>query len=226
VVLAASDVAARLSEVRARIERASPAHPVSIVAVTKAFGPDAWLAAAAAGLRDVGENYAQELVAKATDPSVSPALRDLRVHFIGRLQTNKVRVVAPLVALWQSVERESVAREIAKRAPGASVLVQVDVTGEPTKGGCVPGDAGQLVERCTRLGLAVEGLMAVGRTGPPEGARPGFSLLRSLCDALGLGTCSMGMTDDLDVAVEEGSTMVRIGSALFGQRPTGPGRAK
>ncbi len=212
-------VAERLELIRARIRRAlgpGADRRVDIVAVTKSFGPEAYRAAAAVGLVDVGENYAQELVAKHAElPS------GLVVHFIGQLQTNKVRLVAPCVDVYESVDRPSLATEIARRAPGAAVLVQVDTSGGLGKGGCATGDVPALVAHCSDLGLEVRGLMAVGpTTGGPEAARPGFRQVRHLVDELGLSVCSMGMSDDLEVAVEEGSTQVRVGSALFGARPS------
>jgi pyridoxal phosphate enzyme (YggS family) len=212
-------VAVRLELIRARIRRAlgpGADRRVDIVAVTKSFGPEAYQAAAAVGLVDVGENYAQELVAKHAE---LPA--GLVVHFIGQLQTNKVRLVAPCVDVYESVDRPSLATEIARRAPGAAVLVQVDTSGGLGKGGCAIGDVPALAAHCSDLGLEVLGLMAVGpTTGGPEAARPGFRQVRHLVDELGLSVCSMGMSDDLEVAVEEGSTQVRVGSALFGARPS------
>jgi PLP dependent protein len=202
-----------LETVRDRIARAGGDRRVTIVAVTKGFGSDAIDAARAAGLTEIGENYAQDVVAK------RDALAGLHLHFIGRLQKNKVRAIAPLVACWQSVDRLALGEEIARRAPGARVLVQVNVSEEASKGGCPPGDASDLVERLRALGLEVAGLMTVGRTGPPSEARPGFAVLRALADRLGLVERSMGMSDDLEIAVAEGATIVRVGSALFGARP-------
>jgi len=213
------DVAANLRVVRDRIVAAGgdPAR-VRVVAVTKGFGPEAVEAARAAGLDDVGENYAQEMLAKRA------SFGDLTVHFIGRLQTNKVRLVAALVDCWQSVDRLALADEIARRAPGARILVQVNVSDEPQKGGCAPSEAGELVRRCRDLGLVVSGLMTVGRTGDPDAVRPGFALLSGLADRLGLPERSMGMTHDLEAAVTEGATMIRVGTALFGNRPPDPSR--
>ena len=209
-------VAAEADRVRARIV-AGGGDPrrVGIVAVTKGFGPDAVVAAVAAGLVDVGENYAQELLAKASaiGDDVTP-----RWHLIGRLQRNKVRSLAPLVARWDSVDRIELGLEIAKRAPGAAVLIQVNVSDEPQKGGCAPSQVAELHGRLIDAGLRVEGLMAVGATGSAEDARPGFALLRGLADDLDLTVRSMGMSGDLEVAVEEGSTEVRVGTALFGPR--------
>ena len=188
---------------------------MSILAVTKGFGPDALAAAAAAGLRAIGENYAQELVTKAP---VAAEL-GLVVHFIGQLQTNKVRQLAASVGVWETVDRPRLVAAIATRAPGATVLVQVATTGEQGKGGCPVGDVADLVRTARDAGLQVVGLMTVGPTqGGPEAARPGFRAVRRLVDDLGLTTCSMGMSGDLEVAVEEGATEVRVGTALFGPR--------
>ncbi len=214
----AGGVAARLEAVRQRITAAGrPAADVRIVAVTKGFGPEAVEAALEAGLPDVGENYAQELLAKSAALAPSTARR-CRWHFLGRVQRAKVRALGPVVHLWQGVDREAAGREIAHRAPASAVLVQVNVSGQPGRNGCGFEEAPALVDRLREMGLDVRGLMAVGPPGPPEGARPGFRRLSALADRLGLDERSMGMTDDLEVAVQEGATMVRVGRALFGAR--------
>jgi len=210
-------VADRVRRIRELID-ATPrpyTHRVEILAVTKGFGPWAIDAALRAGCTAIGENYAQELVTKRDDiERLSP-----EVYFIGRLQTNKVRQLIGLVDVWGSIDRLSAIREVAKRAPGARVLVQVDTTGDPAKGGCLITDTAVLVEQATAVGLVVEGLMTVGPTGqPPEAAREGFGEVRALVEELGLTVCSMGMSGDLTVAVQEGSTQVRIGTGLFGPR--------
>jgi pyridoxal phosphate enzyme (YggS family) len=208
------DIAERLGRVRQQIVDAGGTD-VEILAVTKGHPVAAIHAAAAVGLTAIGENYAQELLAK-----VSGVTLDVAVHFIGQLQTNKVRQIAGVVAVYETVDRASLVAEIAKRAPGAHVLIQIDTSDEPGKGGCPPAEAERLVTQAAQAGLVVDGLMTVGPTeGGPEAARPGFRLVRLMCDDLGLTTCSMGMTDDFVVAVQEGSTRVRLGSALFGMRP-------
>lgn len=216
-------VGAAVAHVRERIARAGGTG-VRLVAVTKTWGPEAVLAAAAAGCDAIGENYAQETVAKWAELSVLIGAEGVaalpELHFIGQLQTNKVRLVAPLVAVYETVDRASLAAELAKRSPGARVLVQVDATGEPGKGGCPLDAVPALVEDAATRGLRVEGLMTVGPThGGASAARPVFRAVRALVDRLGLAACSMGMSDDLEVAVGEGATEVRIGSALFGPRP-------
>jgi hypothetical protein len=211
-------VADRLEDVRSRIAAAGgDPSKVAVVAVTKGFGPEAVFAAARAGVRDVGENYAQELIAKHdqvadSDPSV-------RWHFLGPVQRNKVKGLAPRVALWQAIDREAVGAAIAAQAPHSAALVQINSDGSPGRSGCRPEDAPALVERLVALGLQIQGLMTIGPDGPPELARPAFAALSALADRLGLAVRSMGMTADLEVAVQEGSTMVRVGRALFGPRP-------
>jgi hypothetical protein len=158
-------------------------------------------------------------VAKAAELTDIPPGAHLRFHFIGRIQRNKVRVLAPLISLWHSVDRIEVGREIAKRAPGAAVLVQLDISGEAQKGGCSLDGAPQLVAGLGELGLDVRGFMGMGPMGEPEEARPGFRRLVALADELALPERSMGMSADLEVAVEEGSTLVRVGRDLFGPRP-------
>ncbi|TPW15291.1 MAG: hypothetical protein FD127_870 [Acidimicrobiaceae bacterium] len=217
--ITAEQVAERLAAVRARIERAGGAD-VRVVAVTKTFGLDAVVAAVAAGCDAIGENYAQELVSKLAMLVERPP-----VHFIGQLQSNKVRMIAPFVDVYETVDRVSLARELARRAPGARVLVQVITPNDDGfvdlgKGGCSLRDAPPLVDECAQLGLVPIGLMTVGPTGAGETTtRAGFGAVRRLVDSLGLAVCSMGMTDDLELAVGEGSTQVRVGSALFGARP-------
>jgi hypothetical protein len=231
----------RGAALRARIAERTD-RDVRIVCVTKAHPPEVAAAARAAGFVDLGENYAQELRDKdaalrdkdaalrdkdaalrdkdAALRDEDAALRDLDVrwHFIGRLQSNKVRLIAGVVDLWQTVDRASLVDEIARRAPGARVLVQLDLAGLPGRGGCDPADAPALVERARAAGLVVEGLMGVGPPGMPEDARPGFARLVALADELGLPERSIGMSADLDVAVEEGATIVRVGTALVGPR--------
>lgn len=214
-------VAERYQALRRRIAGAG-GRGVTVVAVTKAFGPWAVDASAACGIADIGENYAQECVAKLGEASAAPMPR---VHFIGRLQRNKVRMLAGCVDVWQTVDRAELAREIGRRAPGAEVMIQVNISGEATKAGCAPGDTESLAAATGDAGLRLVGLMGIGPLGPPEEARAGFRRLRRLVDSLGLPHCSMGMTGDLEVAVAEGATMVRVGTSLFGMRPRhGPRR--
>jgi PLP dependent protein len=208
------DVAARLAIVRQRIAKAGgDPERVRVIAVTKGFGPDAVRAARAVGLADLGENYAAELQAKAPGPAGT------RWHFLGAVQRNKVRVLAPLVEVWQGVARLVEGERIAQLAPGARVLIQVDFSGRPGRNGCPPDEVDALAGALARLDLRVQGLMTVA---PPDAAaaQAAFRSVGLLADALGLPERSMGMSDDLEAAVAAGSTMVRVGRALFGERPS------
>jgi pyridoxal phosphate enzyme (YggS family) len=187
---------------------------VTIVVVTKTVSEARVREALVAGATDLGENRAQDLVAKAAalgDAEPAPVW-----HFIGRLQRNKVRMLAGTVELWHSIDRAELADPLARHAPGARVLVEVNLSGEPQKGGCRPDDAEGLVERLAGAGLVVEGLMTVPAAGVDP--RPAFAALREMGGRLRLGRLSMGMTGDFEPAISEGATIVRIGSAIFGPR--------
>jgi PLP dependent protein len=235
-------VMARVTALRRRIEHAGrdPAR-VRIVAVTKGFSSSAVEAARAAGLDDIGENYADELLAKvamwrdATDVS-APGASDVnapdasgsataptRWHYLGAVQRRRVRALAPVVSCWQTLSRDVEGETIAAHAPGATVLVEVETTGAPGRNGCRASEVPALVASLQDRRLDVRGLMTVGPPGAPEESRAGFRLTARLAHDLGLPEVSMGMTDDLDVALSEGSTMVRVGRALFGERPVRPG---
>ena len=209
-------VAERLAAVRARVAEAAgragrPASAVKLVVVTKGVAPPVMQAALDAGATDLGENRAQELLAKAPELSTQPTW-----HFIGRLQRNKVASLAPLVDLWQSVDRLELGQAIAGRAPGAAVLAEVNVADDPAKAGVAPDDAPALVDGLRSVGLSVDGLMTIPAAG--RDPRPAFARLAALADRLGLAEVSMGMSDDFETAVEEGATIVRVGRAIFGPR--------
>ncbi len=215
-------VATRVAELRDRISRAGGIG-VGIVAVTKTFGIDAWSDAKFAGCEALGENYAQELIAKSQQVD---RVERLPVHFIGQLQTNKIKSLFDIVDVWQSVDRASVVTELVKRqmartsAGRCEILVQVNTTSEMDKGGCDPTEVETLVHQARQGGLDVAGLMTVGPTDmDPMKTRAAFGLLKRMAADLGVEQLSMGMTADVEIAVEEGSTLVRVGTALFGQRP-------
>lgn len=218
----AGAVAERLGAIRARLSELCE-HRVSVVAVTKGQPAECWSVAAKAGCDAVGENYSRELLDKFARFDLDGA--PLPVHFIGSVQSNKVRQLSRVVDLWQGVDRASVLGEIGKRpgrSPGGGpspVLIQVNTTGENSKSGCEPRDVGDLLAEARVLGVTVVGLMTIG---PTEGDRDdrlrSFGLLRRLVDENGLDVCSMGMSHDYEEAAECGSTMVRIGTALFGRR--------
>jgi pyridoxal phosphate enzyme (YggS family) len=211
-------VSERLAVVKERIAAArAPEQDVDLVAVTKRFSVGVTADAVRAGCGDLGENYAQELEAKASelaDRGLTP-----RWHMIGPVQRNKVKRIAAVVHLWHSIDRLALLEEIAKRQPGAAVLVQVNFTGEDTKSGVAPEEITALVDSGLDLGLDVRGLMTMGFTDTSLDPRPVFAQCRSAVDAHGLEVCSMGMSGDFELAIAEGSTMVRVGSAIFGPRP-------
>lgn len=212
-------IAEALAEVRERIALAArragrdPAD-VALVGASKTMPVEALNAALDAGLTDLGENRAQELLAKA--PALAARVPPPTWHFVGQLQRNKVAGLAPWVSCWHSVDRHQLGEAIARRAPGARVLVEVNLAEEPRKGGCAPGEAPSLVAALSELDLTVVGLMTVA---PQVGERRAwFAALRDLATSLELRELSMGMSDDFEAAIEEGATMVRVGRAIFGER--------
>jgi pyridoxal phosphate enzyme (YggS family) len=207
-------LAERLRRVRAGIPPG-----VTLVAVSKTHPPETVREAYFAGQRDFGENYAQEWRRKAEALGDLP---DLVWHFIGSLQTNKVRLLAGAVRWIHTVDREELALEISRRSvqKGAvtRVLLEVNVAGEGTKSGCAPEAVPRLVSVVRALpGLELRGLMCIP---PAEGdPRPHFRALRAMARELSLPDLSMGMSGDWEAAIAEGSTLVRIGTAIFGPRP-------
>lgn len=213
-------VAERLDAVRAVVADAArrvgrDPSDVTVVVVTKNVDAARVRDAIAAGARELGENRAQEMHAKVL--ALGDDASAVRWHFIGRLQRNKVRMVAPYVTLWESIDRLELGRAVAHAAPGAQVLVQVNVAGEAQKGGCAPSATPALVDGLRDLGLDVAGVMTV----PPAAGdpRPVFASLRVLAADLRLPHVSMGMSGDYATAIEEGATIVRVGTAVFGPRP-------
>ena len=219
---------ARLAAVRDTVARHQQAggwrHEVKIVAVTKTHGPGSVRAALAAGLTDVGENRVQEALHK------QESLTDVTIdwHLIGTLQRNKARQAAGRFALIHSVDRADLATELDRRvAPGSrqSVLVQVNCSGEPQKGGVLPDELPALLNQMRSLNhLDIRGLMTMSALTDDESEqRRAFHLLRELRDQSNqaghrLQELSMGMSDDYPIAVEEGATMIRLGTVLFGER--------
>jgi len=223
-MLAPQEVAENISRVRSRLDELS-SHHVGLIAVTKTWPRVAMEIATQAGVDGLGENYARELISK-----VGEGRADLApVHFIGGLQSNKVKSLMSYVDIWQSIDRNSHLAELGARYrarldadPSLArprVLLQVNTTGEQGKSGCDPADLDDLHAAAVAADCEVLGLMTVGPTdGDPAETEAAFRLLRSLVDQHGLSECSMGMTGDYERATSLGSTMVRIGSAIFGSR--------
>jgi hypothetical protein len=216
--LDAERIAANLREVRAEVRAAAAragreGDAVEILAATKYVAPAEIAVLRAAGIERVGENRVQDLEAK----QALPGAAGLRWDFIGQLQSRKVRQLIGRVERIHSLASESAMRELARHPPPPeaplSVLLEVNVAGEPGKAGIDPAELDGFLERCA---VPVAGLMTMPpASGDPEASRRWFAALRELAAARGLGELSMGTTQDFAVAVEEGATIVRIGSRLY-----------
>jgi pyridoxal phosphate enzyme (YggS family) len=221
----ADAIAAGLASVRRRVADACaragrPADSVELVAVSKLQPGELIRAAHAAGQRAFGENYAQEL----RDKSEALAdLRGLRWHAIGPLQTNKAKYIARVAHVFHALDRLELAQELSKRRTGDPLdcYVEVNVAGETSKSGVGPGAASTLVDAVRALpNLRVVGLMGMPPLGPdPASSLPHFDRLKRLADQLGLAGLSMGTTHDFESAIAAGATCVRVGTAIFGERP-------
>jgi hypothetical protein len=201
---------------------------VTLIAVAKTFPSARVQEAVDAGVADIGENYVQELLAKRREVTGTPP----RWHFIGHLQSNKVKTIVGWIRMIHAVDSAALAMEIDRHAAKAGrvveCLIEVNTTGEETKFGAAPGRVTELVKSlasCDNISLA--GLMTIGPFLPdPEGSRPMFRRLRELKDEIGslaqanvtMRHLSMGMTGDFEVAIDEGATLIRIGTAIFGPR--------
>ena len=224
------DIRANLQRVLERVARAAEragrrANDVLLIAVSKTVEAERIAQALAAGVRALGENRVQEARAK-----IAELGRPAPWHLVGQLQTNKAKEAVDLFDVIHSLDRLELARELDKRARGrgrpVEALVQVNVAGEGQKGGVAPDGLPALLDAVAGLGhVRVRGLMAIPPEAPDaEGARPWFRALRKLGERHGLVELSMGMSGDFEVAIEEGATMVRVGTAVFGPRPPRPGK--
>lgn len=212
-----------LQAVRERIGRAAEAarrdaRSVSLLAVSKTHPPALVAEAYAAGQQAFGENYVQEAIEKMA------ALPELEWHLIGPLQSNKTKLVAERFDWVQTLDREKVARRLSEQRPATvaplNVLIQVNASGEATKSGVAFNELANLAKVVSTLPrLRLRGLMAIPEPGAPrERYREVRDAYRDLAEAFGFDTLSMGMSDDLELAIAEGATMVRVGTAIFGQR--------
>ena len=223
--MANDSAAERLELIRARIDKARrrfgpPPEHVELVAVSKTFGADDIAPFLEAGQRMFGENRVQEAAAKW--PGLRGSYDGIELHLIGPLQSNKAREAVALFDVIETVDREKIAvalkAEIERAGKSPRLLVQVNIGLEPQKAGIPPAEAVSFVKRCREVhGLAIDGLMAI----PPEGVPPGpyFAQMAELAKAVGARVLSMGMSADFETAIAMGATHVRVGSALFGQRP-------
>lgn len=204
-----ANIAALETRIAAACARAGRARSdVTLVAVTKTFPATDVELAIDAGVTDIGENKVQE--ARDKKPSVA---RAARWHLIGHLQSNKAKDAVRLFDVIQTVDSLELAEKIARLDAKPEVLMQVNIGREPQKSGIDPSDVPAFAKR-----IVVRGLMAIPPAGEPEEMRSYFRELRALRDACGVEQLSMGMTDDFEVAIEEGATIIRVGRAIFGSR--------
>ena len=231
-----NEIQARLEGLRQRIGHACaranrPADEVRLLAVSKAFGAPDLIAATLAGQNEFGENYVQEALTK-INALGEAGLRPVW-HFIGPMQSNKTRAIAEHFAWVHTIDRLKIAERLStqrpEKLPPLEACVQVNVSAEDSKSGCTPAEAAALCAGVARLPrLRLRGLMAIpAPVERPEESRPHFRAVRALFESIRNGggvdpqhfdTLSMGMSDDFEIAIEEGATLVRIGSALFGKR--------
>ena len=214
-----------LEQVRASIRRAAADYgrdpaSITLVAVSKTFPAEAIEPVLAAGQRVFGENYVQE--AKAKWPALRERHAGVELHMIGPLQSNKAREAVELFDVIHTLDRPSLAqalaKEIARQGKKPRLLVQVNTGEEPQKGGVIPGEVDAFLEACrSQYGLEVEGLMCIPPAEDPPS--PHFALLNTIAKRHGLTWLSMGMSADFDAAIQLGATHVRVGSAIFGNRP-------
>jgi len=219
-----ADIATGAASVRERIERAceragrDPAS-VTLVAVSKGHPVEAIRAGYEADLRHFGENRVQEAVPK-VEEAVAAGV-EATWHLVGHLQSNKAKAAAGAFDVVHSVDSTRLLARLDAAAPGPrDVLLQVNVAAEPQKQGVAPEELGELVEAARRAGnLQLRGLMTIAPIArDPEDVRPVFRALREMAERYDLPELSMGMTDDFEVAIEEGATLVRVGRAIFGER--------
>ncbi len=185
-----------------------------LLPVTKGFGVREVEAVLEVGLTKVGESYAQELLEKAKN------ITDNRIdwHMIGRIQRNKVKKLSETVDLWHSVDRKELIAEISKYKKGSKILIQVDMNERYQQGGCSPENVPGLIEFASDKGINVEGLMTIGVDQDVETTRNIFAELAKLSKKMGLKEISMGMSNDFEIAIDYGATILRVGRSIFGER--------
>ena len=206
-------------EIKERLEKineiidAKAQNPVTLIGVTKGFTHEEVNIASELGIKNFGENYAQELLTK--NPLVDP---EISWHYIGQLQSNKIRKISHLVDVWHSVTSLKLAREIHKRNDQAQILLQVSLMGPSNSKGFEVEQLPQLISELRDMNIDISGLMTMGVPGDKVATRVVFKELRKLADTFELPECSMGMSGDFEIALESGASMIRVGSAIFGNR--------
>tara|TARA_Y100000768_G_scaffold342632_1_gene287842 strand:+ start:289 stop:942 length:654 start_codon:yes stop_codon:yes gene_type:complete len=202
----------RLEQIN-EIINAKAQNPVALIGVTKGFTHEEVNIASDLGIKNFGENYAQELLRKST-------LVDAEIswHYIGQLQSNKIKKVSHLVDVWHSVTSLKLSREIHKRNDQAKILLQVSLMGPSNSKGFEVEALPEVISELRDEKIDISGLMTMGVPGDMVATRVVFERLRKLADTFELPECSMGMSDDFEIALESGSSMIRVGSAIFGNR--------
>ena len=206
------EIKERLEEINEIID-AKAQNPVTLIGVTKGFTHEEVNIASELGIKNFGENYAQELLTK--NPLVDP---EISWHYIGQLQSNKIRKISHLVDVWHSVTSLKLAREIHKRNDQAQILLQVSLMGPSNSKGFEVEQLPQLISELRDMNIDISGLMTMGVPGDMVATRVVFKELRKLADTFELPECSMGMSGDFEIALESGASMIRVGSAIFGNR--------
>ena len=206
------EIKERLQEINKIID-AKAQNPVTLIGVTKGFTHEEVNIASELGIKNFGENYAQELLTK--NPLVDP---EISWHYIGQLQSNKIRKISHLVDVWHSVTSLKLAREIHKRNDQAQILLQVSLMGPSNSKGFEVEQLPQLISELRDMNIDISGLMTMGVPGDKVATRVVFKELRKLADTFELPECSMGMSGDFEIALESGASMIRVGSAIFGNR--------
>ena len=206
------EIKERLQEINKIID-AKAQSPVTLIGVTKGFTHEEVNIASKLGIKNFGENYAQELLTK--NPLVDP---EISWHYIGQLQSNKIRKISHLVDVWHSVTSLKLAREIHKRDDQAQILLQVSLMGPSNSKGFEVEQLPQLISELRDMNIDISGLMTMGVPGDKVATRVVFKELRKLADTFELPECSMGMSGDFEIALESGASMIRVGSAIFGNR--------
>ena len=206
------EIKERLQEINKIID-AKAQNPVTLIGVTKGFTHEEVNIASELGIKNFGENYAHELLTK--NPLVDP---EISWHYIGQLQSNKIRKISHLVDVWHSVTSLKLAREIHKRNDQAQILLQVSLMGPSNSKGFEVEQLPQLISELRDMNIDISGLMTMGVPGDMVATRVVFKELRKLADTFELPECSMGMSDDFEIALESGASMIRVGSAIFGNR--------
>ena len=206
------EIKERLQEINKIID-AKAQNQVTLIGVTKGFTHEEVNIASELGIKNFGENYAQELLTK--NPLVDP---EISWHYIGQLQSNKIRKISHLVDVWHSVTSLKLAREIHKRNDQAQILLQVSLMGPSNSKGFEVEQLPQLISELRDMNIDISGLMTMGVPGDMVATRVVFKELRKLADTFELPECSMGMSDDFEIALENGASMIRVGSAIFGNR--------